>query len=256
MNTADLEQLLLLLAMATTAGLLGCFVVMRRMVLAADALSHVALPGIGLALILGRAPLAGAAAALLLGTLAIWAIEGRSRLATETVIGVVFSAALAAGAMMTTGDELIESLLGRPRGLSPFETILALATALAVAAFLAVRRRELLISLVSRDLAVSLGIRLRRLELEFLLAFAATVALGLRYLGVLLMGSLVIIPAAAAKRVARNLGGMVLVSVGVALVATLLGSWIGTALGRETGPPIVLVAAVLFALSLARRPAV
>src|SRR5690242_19989 len=101
MFTTTVETALLLLTLATAAGLLGCFVIMRRMVLAADALSHVALPGIGVALLVHVHPLAGAMAALVLGTLLIWGIERRAQLATETVIGVVFSAALALGSLMT-----------------------------------------------------------------------------------------------------------------------------------------------------------
>lgn len=249
------ESVLLLLAMSTAAGLLGCFVVMRRMALAADALSHVALPGIGIAVLLQVHPLAGALAALLLGTLLIWGIEERTRLATETVIGVVFSGALAVGSMMTSGDELIHALLGKPSEFGSWEFLLALAGAAGVIAFLGLRRREILISLVSRDIATSMGIRLRWLDLQFMLAFAVTVALGLRYLGVLLMGSLVIIPAAVGKRLARNLRGMVLVATLVAIFSTLSGTWAGTALGRETGPPIVIVATVCFLLSLLKRPA-
>lgn len=94
---------------------------------------------------------------------------------------------------------------------------------------------------------------MRWLDLQFLLAFAATVGLGLRYLGVLLMGSLVIIPAAAAKRLASNLRGMLIVAVSVALVSTLAGTWIGTRLGGETGPPIVMVAAACFLATLLRK---
>ncbi|MFH0900718.1 MAG: metal ABC transporter permease, partial [Pseudomonadota bacterium] len=86
-------------------------------------------------------------------------------------------------------------------------------------------------------------------------AFAVTVALGLRYLGVLLMGSLVIIPAATAKRLAGNLHTMLIVAILVAVVSTLAGTWIGMAIDRETGPPIVMVAATFFLLSLlAARP--
>src|SRR5689334_14459537 len=104
MSTITPESAVLLLAMAAAAGTIGCFVVMRRMVLAADALSHVALPGIGLALLANVHPIAGAFAALLAGTFVIWGIELRSHLATETVIGVVFTASLAAGALLTSGD--------------------------------------------------------------------------------------------------------------------------------------------------------
>lgn len=251
--STTIETGILLVCLSVAAGVLGCFVVMRRMVLAADALSHVALPGIGIALLLSLHPLAGALGALALGTLLIWGIELRARLATEAVIGVVFSAALALGALLASGEELIDALLGRPDRLGTAELVTGVAASLAIVLFLAVRRRELVVALVSRDIATSMGIRLRRLDLEFLLAFALTVALGLRYLGVLLMGSLIIIPAATAKRLAGSLRSMVVIAVSVALVSTLAGASIAAALGRETGPPIVLVAAGLFAISLLRK---
>src|SRR5690348_16135218 len=93
-------------SMALAAGLLGSFVLLRRMTLAADALSHVALPGIGVAIILRLHPLVGAIAALGTAAVLIWALERRTRLATETVTGVVFATALAAGALLSSGEEL------------------------------------------------------------------------------------------------------------------------------------------------------
>src|SRR5438045_8633538 len=107
-----IDAILLPTAMAVAAGLVGCFAVMRRMALAGDALSHVALPGIGIALALHIHPLFGAAAMLLFAGLLVWAIEDRSQLALETIIGVVFSGALAIGSLMTTGDDLLEALFG------------------------------------------------------------------------------------------------------------------------------------------------
>jgi ABC-type Mn2+/Zn2+ transport system permease subunit len=220
------------------------------MVLAADALSHVALPGIGLALLLKVNPLIGAVFALLVGTLLIWGIERRARLATETIIGVVFSAALALGSLMTSGDELIHALLGKPTELPAWELAIGLAAATGVIVFLVRRRNEILVSIVSRDVARSMGISTAWLDLQFMLAFAVTVAVGVRYLGVLLMGSLVIIPAATAKQVAGNLRTMMFVAVAVAVASTIVGASIGAALGRETGPPIVLVAAGFFLAGL------
>ena len=252
MSTTVIESGVMLLAASAAAGLLGSFVVLRRMVLAADALSHVALPGIGLALLLKVNPLIGAVFALLVGTLLIWGIERRARLATETIIGVVFSAALALGSLMTSGDELIHALLGKPTELAAWELAVGLAAATAVIVFLVRRRNEILVSIVSRDIARSMGISTAWLDLQFMLAFAVTVAVGVRYLGVLLMGSLVIIPAATAKQLAGNLRTMMFVAVSVAVASTIVGASIGTALGRETGPPIVLVAAGFFLAGLLR----
>jgi len=72
----------------------------------------------------------------------------------------------------------------------------------------------------------------------------------MRYLGVLLMGSLIIIPAVVAKRIARSIDGMFATAIGAALLSTLLGSWIATVEQRPSGPVIVAIAGGLFFLSL------
>src|SRR6476660_426061 len=129
------DALVLSVAMAVAAGLVGFFAVMRRMALAGDALSHVALPGIGVALALHIHPVFGASAMLFFGALLVWALQERTRLATETTIGVVFSAALAIGSMMASGDDLIEALFGTPTALSRSEIAFGLTAALAVIVF-------------------------------------------------------------------------------------------------------------------------
>lgn len=190
--------------------------------------------------------------ALLVGTLLVWGIENRSRLATETIIGVVFSTALAIGSLITTGDELIEALFGGTGHLTNLEGTTGLVLALGVVAFLLRQRHRLVLALVSPDIAHTSGINVKRLNLQFLLVFALTIALGLRYLGVLLVGSLVIIPAATAKRLARSLPGMLVVSVAVSLTSTMLGTWLSLSYHQPPGPMIVLVAAGFFLLSLLR----
>lgn len=242
--------LTLSIGMAVAAGLVGCFAVMRRMALASDAMSHVALPGIGLALVFHFHPVLGGLAALFVGTLLVWGLERQTRISTETVIGVVFSLALALGSMLATGDELVDALLGAPGTPGRWELALGLAGAAAVVAFVLTQRNRLVIALVSGDIARTSGIRVARLELLYLLAFALTVALGLRYLGVLLMGSLVIIPAATAKHLARSLDGMFAIAVGVAVVSTLAGELLAPRLHRATGPVIIAIAAGIFLVSL------
>lgn len=248
-----IEALLLPLGMAVAAGLVGCFAVMRRMTLASDALSHVALPGIGLALTLQLNPVLGGIAALLVGTSLVWAVERQTRVPTEAIIGVVFSAALAAGSMLASGHELLEALFGGPGRPPALEVALGLAGAALVIVFVLRARDRLVISLVSGDLARTTGIDVPRLDLAYLLAFALTVALGLRYLGVLLMGSLIIIPAATARSLARSLDTMLLLAVGIAVLATLSGTLLGPVLHVGTGPLIISIAAGVFFISLVVR---
>jgi len=249
------ESLLLSVAMAIAAGLVGSFAVMRRMSLAADPLSHVALPGIGIALALHIHPVFGAVVALGFGALLVWAVEERGGATTESVIGVVFSAALAIGSLMTTGEDLIEALFGGAGALSWSEKIFGLSVAGAIVVFIIVFRNSLVIMMVSPDIARTAGINVRRFDLLYLESFALTIALGLRYLGVLLMGALIIIPAATSKRLAHDLNSMLWISVVISVMATTLGSGLAIHLHREAGPIIVLVATALFLLSLMPRRA-
>lgn len=247
------EIVLLSMTMAVAAGLIGCFAVMRRMSLAADALSHVALPGIGVALALHFNPLFGAAAMLLLGALLVWLVERETALSAEAIIGVLFSTALAVGSLMTSGEELIDALFGRSGNLSLPEIVFGLIASGAVIAFVITQRRRLVVILVSPDVASTAGIPVRRLNLVYLEAFALTIALGLRFLGVLLMGALIIIPAVTAKRLAKTLSGMLVSSVAIAVIATAAGTLLAPRLHRETGPLIVIAAAACFLLSFLRR---
>jgi len=249
----SVAALILAAAMAMAAGLVGCFAVMRRMALAGDALSHVALPGIGVALALHVHPLLGATAMLFFGGLIVWAFEERSRLATETLIGVVFSAALAIGSMTTSGEDLIEALFGGEAGRpSSVETTFVLLAALAVTGFVVARKRALVVALVSPDIARTVGINVRRLNLLYLQMFALTIALGLRYLGVLLMGSLIIVPAATAKQLSRNLSQMLVIAAAMAVAVTIVGSAVASWTHRPTGPCIVTLAAACFFLTFVR----
>jgi ABC-type Mn2+/Zn2+ transport system permease subunit len=247
------EALLLPIAMATASGLVGCFAVMRRMALAGDALSHVALPGIGIALAFGFNPLLGAATMLFFGALLVWALEGQAHVATETIVGVVFSVALTIGSMMASGEELIDALFGGAGVLSRAEVIFGVAGSSLVVAFILTQKNKLVVMLVSSEVARTAGIRVRLLDFLYLEMFSLTIALGLRYLGALLMGALIIIPAATAKQVSKSLNGMLIVATVAALTATLAGTALATHNHRQTGPFIVTTAGAIFLLSLLYR---
>ncbi|HYL54770.1 MAG TPA: metal ABC transporter permease [Gemmatimonadales bacterium] len=253
MTSSPFGPLALSVGMAAAAGLVGCFAVMRRMTLASDAMSHVALPGIGLALVLHVNPVLGGLAALLVGTLLVWGVEHNTRLPTEAIVGVAFSTALALGSMLTSGEELINALFGAPEQVGPAEVMLGLAAAVLVVGFVLLAKSRLVIALISPDLARAGGIDVPLVNLLYLLAFALTVALGLRYLGVLLMGSLIIIPAVTARHLAGNLRAMLVIAVTLA-VASMLGGFYGAPLLHvATGPLTIAVAAAFFGLSLVRR---
>ena len=100
-------QLLMMILVAVASGLVGVFALMKKMTLAADSISHVALPGLGLAILFKINPLVGGVATLLLGAILIWLVENKTEISTETITGVFFSAALAIGTLITPEGELI-----------------------------------------------------------------------------------------------------------------------------------------------------
>jgi ABC-type Mn2+/Zn2+ transport system permease subunit len=247
----SIYTVILALLAALAAGLVGGFALMRRMSLAGDAVSHIALPGLGLALVLHIHPLLGAAATLLLGAVLIWRLEVHSGLDTETVVGVVFSASLAAGALLTPSEELLEALFGGFGKASGLEFAAAVALTLAILAALYYWKDEFILSLFSAELASATGLRRRRLELAFSVIFSMTVLVGLRFLGVLLAGALIVIPAAVARQWTSRLGPFLLTSAAVSTASVGAGMALAGARHLSQGPSVVAVAGLAFVMSLA-----
>jgi ABC-type Mn2+/Zn2+ transport system permease subunit len=236
---------------AIAAGLVGSFALMKRMSLASDVVSHLALPGIGIALALRLNPVLGAASTLLIGTLLVWGVEKKTGIATEAVIGVVFAASLAIGALITPREELEQVLFGSMQPLGLFEFMVGCFGAVAVIAAVLVRRHRLALALFSPDIAAASGINMDRLNLEFLLLFSLTILLSLKFLGALLAGALLMVPAAAGRKLATSLSsflgysaiaGATAVIIGLALSSTFHGF-------EASGPVVVLVSAATFVLA-------
>jgi zinc transport system permease protein len=251
--TADAIRVVVLVALfGLAAGLVGCFALGKRMLLASDVMSHLALPGLGLALLFHWNSLAGAGVSLLVGTYIVWRLQKKTGLASDAAIGVVFAAALALGALATPGEDLLEALFGNFRGLSWGGFVLGTTAIVCVILFLASAGDRLLLIAVSPDLAAVSGIKVDRVNLFFLLAFSATVLVGLRFLGALLSSALIIIPAATARQWSDRLLHFLLLSPLIALVSVVAGFALSGQVARtvSVGPAIVLVSAFLFLVSL------
>ena len=235
---------------AIASGMVGSFALMRRMTLAGDAFAHIALPGIGLALLYSYNPVLGGAITLLLGALIIWRVEKFSPLNTEAIVGVLFAISLAAGAIAITEEhELVETLFGNITPVTPSEVIFGSLIAAAVIGFIFKCRRALVLPLISKELAKTAAVPIEKLQLAFLVVFALAVMLGMKFLGVLLMGALIIIPAATARNLARNLSGMLFMASGAALAATLTGIFVSQIFIIQLGPAIIIIAGALFLVS-------
>jgi len=263
MTAPALYSIVLVILTAVAAGLVGSFALMKRMSLAGDVISHIALPGLGIALLLHFNPMVGAAATLFLGTLLIWRLQQGRTLTTDVAIGVIFTAALAIGTLVTPSEDLIEALFGGFQSLTLPWFLLGVLSVLGIITFIYVVRHKLILTLFSPELAAATGINVARLDLYYLLIFSLTVLLGLRFLGALLVGALIIIPAAIGRQLTHTLNAFLGASSAASLLAVAIGFFINrycthptlgsVTLNLSLGPAIISVATVLFLLSLLRR---
>lgn len=251
----DMYAVVLMLCFAAAAGVVGSFALMKRMLLAGDVISHLALPGIGVALLFHWNPMVGGAVSLFAGTLLVAQLQHRTGLANDAMIAVVFAGSLAFGAALTPEEHMVEALFGEFGKLSLGAFLLGIGAVLVVLSFAVRYKDQLVLSLFSPELAASAGVRLGRLNLAFLMIFSLTVLIGLRFMGALLAGALIMLPAAIGRRLARDLKGFLMISVLSGMASVGLGMGITALVANRIplGVSATMAAAVMFVLTLLRR---
>lgn len=243
-------QLIVTILIGIGAGYVGSFMVLRRMSLVGDALSHVALPGIAISLLLNINPFFGAFAALFAAILGIWFLEKRTEIPSETLVGIFFTLSLALGLLLTPEPELLEALFGDITQITPLDLIIAAALVALIIVIIRKVTDGLILGIISKEMAMALKIPINKINFIFLLIVSFVVALGLKVAGTLLMGSLVIIPAAAAKNISINLAQYTGWSVFFGAFSAVIGLGIARYLNIEVGPVIVLAAGFMFIATL------
>lgn len=231
---------------ALAAGPLGCFVVWRRMAYFGDATAHAALLGVTLALASGLPVVLGVTVAALAMALTVTALSGRVY-AADTLLGVASHAALATGlvALSFLRDvrvDLMGYLFGDILAVSRGDLAVIFGGAGLVAALLVWRWRGLVLATLSDDLAAAAGVRPERERLILTLALALLVAVSLKVVGVLLITAMLIVPAAAARALARTPEAMAAGAALAGVVAALGGIAASWRLDTPTGPSIVVAA--------------
>ncbi len=257
-------------ALGAVSGSLGTFAVLRRQSLLGDAIAHAALPGIALAFLLtgSRATLVlvlGAALTGWMGTLAVMAIVGKSRLSEDAALGIVLSVFFGVG-LVVLG--YVQRMPGaRQAGLDTFlfgqaatllERDLWVVLVLGGLAVLTVAFfwKELKLLTFDRGFGASLGIPMVGMDVVLTTVLVVAIVIGLQTVGVVLMAAMVVAPAAAARQWTESLGVMVLLAGALGGAAGVAGALISTlAPGIPTGPVIVLTMSglVVFSLLLAPR---
>ena len=237
------------LLVGIASGSIGPFILLRRMALVGDALSHVALPGIAIALMYHLDPFYGVVVFLLAAAFIIFWLEDRSRIPADAIVGLLFTASLAIGILLIPNEEVIESLFGAFPVLSLGFLLMILVAAGVLSALCYLMTRQFLFRIISPDLAKVNGFG-RGYDLAMLLVFSITVALGIKLVGTLLMGALTIIPASIAKNVSRSMRGYLLLSSVLGGAISTVGVGVAQTFRLLPGASIVLLGIGLFLVSL------
>ncbi|MBI4119771.1 MAG: metal ABC transporter permease [Parcubacteria group bacterium] len=249
MDTPLIQSFLIALAVGISSGAVGAFIILKRMALVGDALSHVALPGIALALIYSVDPFWGLLASLLAAAVLVWLLESRAKLPSEALVGILFTASLAIGILAIPNTELVESLFGEFPAFGPLTLALFLITAAALTFITFCLTKRFLFTVISPELAQVHGTG-KKYELILFVIFAATVALGIKLVGALLMGALTIIPASIAKNTTKSMKLYMPLAAVFGGAISVAGIFISNRFEFLPGPTIVLLGVALFFLSL------
>jgi zinc transport system permease protein len=243
---------------ALAAAPLGCFVVWRRLAYFGDATAHSALLGVVLATALGLPLILGVAGIALFAALALGLTARGGEAGGDTLLGVLAHGTLALGLVLAAmlpgaGLSLVETLTGDILAVGPADLWLMALGTLLILGLIVWRWRPLVLATLSPDLATAEGGRPRPDTLVLTLCLALFVALSMQVVGILLITAMVILPAAAARPLARSPEGMAVIAAltgGLSVVAGLLAS---SYLDTPAGPSIIVAAAAFYLVAQLRQ---
>ena len=243
------------IGVALVAGPLGCFIVWRRMAYFGDTMAHAALLGVALALLLEIHITLGVFAIAAAVAFALLLLQRQHALPTDALLGILSHSTLALGLVMVAfmawvRIDLLSYLFGDLLAVTPLDIALIYGGGAAVLAILAAVWRPLLAGTVSEELAAAEALHPERARLIFMLLMAGVIAIAMKIVGILLITSLLVIPAATARRFATGPEQMALLAAVTGALAVGLGLYGSLEFDTPSGPSVVVAALALFLVSL------
>jgi manganese/iron transport system permease protein len=232
----------------------GSYLLVQRLALLGDAISHSVLPGLAIAFILNINLFIGAFVAGLMSTVFINLIRARSKIKEDAAMGIVFSAFFALGITLITviqkdnKIDLNHFLFGNILGVTVNDIRDTLIIASIVIITVIVLYKELLFYTFDKLGAQATGLPVQWLDLGLMILMGLTIVASLKAVGVILVLSLLITPAATAYLLTKRLHQMMFVGVGIGVISSITGMYLSYFYNLPSGPAIVLVASGIFAL--------
>ncbi len=236
-------------------GFLGSMVVNNKLAFFSEALGHSALTGIGIGVILGVSDtIYSMIFFAMIMAVCIWLIERRKTISTDTVIGVFSSTAVALGLVLLSKggnfNKYSNYLIGDILSITENEIILLAITFVVTVVVWSILFNKLVLSGINASIAKSRRVNADVLKLVFILILAVVVMISIKWVGILIINSLLILPAATARNISKNIRQYTVLSVVFSLVSCLIGLIGSYYMETAAGASIVMVSAVFFAISL------
>lgn len=253
------NALLAVIVMAPLFGLLSTMIVTGKMSFFSDALGHSGFTGIAIGVLCGAAlPIWWAVGLAVAFALLFSFVRSRSSQSADTIIGVFSSTAVALGIFIATMGggsftKFNKYLIGDILSVTPGEIGALALVLLAVAALWGLCSNQLILTAIHPQLASSRGVKTARNETLFTVVIAVVVTLAMSWVGLMVINSLLVLPAASARNVAKNVRQYHLFSVLGALLASVAGLILAYYLGCSAGATIALLLALFFAVTFALR---
>ncbi len=240
------------IAIAASLCPLGCVVLWRRMPYFGDAISHSAVLGIVLGLMLNIDTTIGI---MFVSILFSFLLISMKDLVSNVMVVIISYSFLALGLFLlpflveNTQVDIFSYLFGDILLVGMHEIVVILISSILVLCWLYFRWQKLLILAINKEMAYVDGINTRKIDLEFFLVTAFMIAISIKIVGVMLIAAMLVVPAAAARNISRSPSGMLLKSIMFGGVSVSLGIYASYIMDSPSGPSIVLASVVLFGFS-------
>ena len=243
----------------TMSAVIGSYIIVRRLALMGDALSHAVLPGVAMAFILGVSFFWGAFTTGVLTALAIGFIIRNSKVKEDTAMGIMLTGALALGVILVSlikskSVDLMHILFGNVLAVSSSDLLITMVSAIAVIASVALLYKEFLLLSFDSTMAAAIGLPVSLLHYLMMVLLAVAIVASLQTVGIVLAVAMLITPGATAYLLTHRLHRMILLAALIGIVSSVAGLFISFHLNVSSGPAIVLVASALFVLALLFSP--
>ncbi len=239
---------------ALACGVIGVYVVVKRIVFISGGIAHTSFGGVGLGYLLNINPVLGALFFSLAAALGIGFIIRRTRLPEDTAIGVIWAAGMALGVIfigLTPGyaPDLFSYLFGNILTVPAIDLVFMLILDIIIIAVVVIFYKEFLALSFDEEFSTVVGVPVETLYLILLSLIALTVVVLIRVVGIILVIALLTIPPALARQFTHDLRKMMLISVVLGIIFTFGGLWLSYELDIASGASIILLGSVVLVLS-------